>query len=119
MHQRYPSQDLTDSLEGYLWDFEQLALKYSLPKVTAALAALRIRPGQSFFPRPDEVAGEIERQDDERGRAAELAKAERKRASDIEEFWKWAPEWMQVTGYDEAELLSRFPSYRGTKPEAA
>jgi hypothetical protein len=26
---------------------------------------------------------------------------------------------MQVTGYDEAELLSRFPSYRGTKPEAA
>jgi hypothetical protein len=37
-----------------------LALKYSLPKVKDALAVLRIKAGQKFFPRPDEVADEIE-----------------------------------------------------------
>ena len=43
-------------------DLEQLALKYSLPKVRKALEAMRITPGQRFFPRPDEVAEEIENQ---------------------------------------------------------
>lgn len=60
MLQRYPSQDLTDSVEGLTRDYEALALKYSLPKVEKALASLRIKPGQAFFPRPDEVADEIE-----------------------------------------------------------
>ena len=64
MVKRYPSQDLADSIEGYLFDFQQLALKYSLPQVEEALGVLRIKPGQSFFPRPDEVATEIERQRD-------------------------------------------------------
>jgi hypothetical protein len=44
----------------YQEDLEQLALKYSLRKVLKALRALRIKAGQSFFPRPDEVAQEIE-----------------------------------------------------------
>jgi hypothetical protein len=35
---------------------------------------------------------------------------------DIWEFWQTAAEWMQETGNDEAELLRRFPSYRGTRP---
>lgn len=59
---RYPSQDQAESIEQYFQDFEALALKYSLPKVEKALAALRIKPGQAFFPRPDEVADEIENQ---------------------------------------------------------
>jgi hypothetical protein len=59
---RYPSQDQEQSIEVYLADFERLALKYSLRKVQNALAALRIRAGQKFFPRPDEVAQEIEDQ---------------------------------------------------------
>jgi len=59
---RYPSQDLTDSVGEIMQDLEQLALKYSLPKVRKALEALRIKPGQAFFPRPDEVAEEIESQ---------------------------------------------------------
>ena len=116
MRQRYPSQDLTDSLEGYLWDFEQLALRYSLPKVTAALAELRLTPGQSFFPRPDEVAGEIERQQEARNRSADASRQQQMRATAVAEFWAWAPGWMEMTGNDEEELLNRFPSYRGTKP---
>jgi hypothetical protein len=52
---------------------------------------LRISPKQKFFPLPNEVAAEID------------------------EFWRWAPEWMAITGCDEAELLSRFPSFKGTK----
>ena len=39
-----------------------------------------------------------------------------RRLNDIAEFWKWAPEWMERTGYDEEELLKRFPSFKGTKP---
>jgi hypothetical protein len=58
--QRYPSQDQEYSIEVYHKDFEVLALKYSLPKVKKALEALRIKPGQNFFPKPDEVAEEIE-----------------------------------------------------------
>ncbi|HEV2133774.1 MAG TPA: hypothetical protein VGR47_05880 [Terracidiphilus sp.] len=115
MAQRYPAQDLSDSLESYLWDFEQLALKYSLPTVREALAALRIRPGRSFFPRPDEVAEEIEEQ---RAAATVRKDAERRaerRKKEIEEFWLWAPEWMEMTGKSEEELLKRFPSYKGTK----
>lgn len=115
MAQRYPSQDLEDSIEGYLWDFQQLALKYSLSKVMAAAAELRLKPGQIFFPRPDEVAGEIERQQDERNRAADTARQRQSRATDIAEFWQWAPEWMARTGNSEEELLRRFPSFRGTK----
>ena len=60
--QAYPSQDLADSLEMTARDYEALVLKYSLPKVEKALAALRIKPGQAFFPRPHEVAEEIENQ---------------------------------------------------------
>ena len=66
MAQRYPSQDLEQSLEGYIADLEQLALKYSLRKVQSALAELRISPGQKFFPRPDEVATVIEEQRERR-----------------------------------------------------
>ena len=72
MQTRYPSQDMEQSIEGYLADFEQLALKYSLRKVQTALAALRIKPGQAFFPRPDEVASEIEDQRERNLQAAQM-----------------------------------------------
>lgn len=115
MAQRYPSQDLSDSLEGYLADFEQLAVMHTLPAVQEALAALRIRPGQSFFPRPDEVATEIEKQRDRQAleHAAEIQ--QQRRANEITAFWEWAPWWMEQTGNDEAELLRRFPSMKGTR----
>jgi hypothetical protein len=59
---RYPNQDLTTTLDEYMADLERLALKYSLQKVEDAIAALRIDPDQRFFPSPNEVAAEIERQ---------------------------------------------------------
>lgn len=59
---RWPNQDTAESMEEYLADFERLSLKYSLQSVEAALEELRIDPEQQFFPRPDEVASEIERQ---------------------------------------------------------
>jgi len=59
---RYPSQDHEESIAVYFQDLEQLALKYSVRKVQAALTELRIAPGQKFFPRPDEVAEVIEAQ---------------------------------------------------------
>jgi hypothetical protein len=120
MAQRYPSQDLTDSLEGYLADYEQLTLKYSLPKVQAALAALRIDPKQAFFPRPDEVAAQIEAA--ENARAAEYQRRATQRMLDNlqEQFWEWVdfqltlPEWQ---GKSEQELLDsiKAPGYTGLK----
>lgn len=112
---RYPSQDQGESIEAYQVDLEALAVKCSLPRVVAALRELRIRPGQTFFPRPDEVATEIERQQEGERFAAEKRAAANRRQREIEEFWAWAPEWMERTGNDEAELLRRFPSYRGTR----
>ncbi|MFP5276956.1 MAG: hypothetical protein ACLGPM_07565 [Acidobacteriota bacterium] len=84
--------------------------------VVAALRELRIRPGQAFFPRPDEVAAEIERQAEARRREAEISRQSAARRQEIADFWAWAHDWMEDTGNDEAELLRRFPSYRGTKP---
>lgn len=103
--QRYPSQDVEESLTGYLWDFERLAIRYSTQEVIAALAELRITPGQTFFPRPDEVAGEIEHQrnhrytDQERKSASmrqETRKAERARLMSTDEVsWR-----IEHFGYD-------------------
>ena len=115
---RYPNQDMTESMEGYLQDFEQVALKYSLPRFRDALAALRIKPGQGFFPRPDEVAAEIEAGMDARRAVQDRERQARRRATEVEEFWQWAPEWMEFTGNTEEELLRRFPSFQGTKPDA-
>jgi hypothetical protein len=76
-------------MEGYLWDFEQLALRYSLNEVRAALAEYRITPGARFFPRPDEIASAIvERRDThvlERQWASEAAE----RIRENRERWDW------------------------------
>lgn len=58
---RYPHQDVSESIEEFMKDLEQLALRYSLQSVEDAVAALRVDPVQEFFPRPDEVAAEMRR----------------------------------------------------------
>lgn len=80
---RYPSQDLTDSVGVIMQDLEQLALKYSLPRVRKALEALRIKAGQKFFPRPDEVAEEIEEQ-----RERNLQDAMRRDGDRWTQYWR-------------------------------
>ena len=59
---RYPSQDQQESIGEFFADFEQLAIQKGMRRVIDAVNALRINPDQRFFPRPDEVAREINRQ---------------------------------------------------------
>lgn len=120
MVQRYPSQDTEVSLEGYLTDFEQLALKHSLAHVKQALMELRIRPNQQFFPRPDEVAAEIDRQ-----REAKAHEVSRKEMQAVTErydadFWGWVDSRMQdpdTAGMTEQQFLDgiKQPGYTGRR----
>lgn len=119
MQTRYPSQDLEEATEGYLSDYEQLCLRYSLRAVRDALAELRISPRQRFFPRPDEVAEVLKVMRDEEQSQFAAQRQQEARQRKIAEFWPWAEEWMRDTGNDEVELLRRFPSMRGTKPGAS
>lgn len=89
MADRYPAQDLRDSMEGYMWDFEQLALKFSLAEVRTALAELRIRAGQKFFPRPDEVAEVIECRREEQIQARRRQREREQRLEMDRERWEW------------------------------
>lgn len=117
MQAHYPHQEFaTETIEGYLFDFERLAVLYGIQLVEVALLNLRIRPGVRFFPHPSEVAEEIEVQrDKERAHRVRIAQeAERQRK--IREFWIWGEQWMRDTGSDEAELLRRYPTFKGTKP---
>ena len=106
---RWPNQDTAESMEEYLADFEQLALKYSLQKIEVALKALRIDPQQQFFPKPDEVAGEIERQENKRnGENARLSTAKildemaRERAKHAQFMREW-----QESGLSLAEFFTQ------------
>jgi len=123
--QRYATQDLSDSIEGLIYDFEQIAVRYSFKEMCDTLRALRIAPGQKFFPRPDEVTEAIERA---RERAATIA-AEKRAKSQIDEweqsFWQWVDDRMSEpanAGKSEQEFLDsvKTPGYTGRKarPEA-
>jgi hypothetical protein len=121
MAQSYPAQDLSVCLEGYLWDYERLCLRYSMTRVMLALAELRIRPGQKFFPQPHEVAEEIERQ-----KAAKLAMASVKDGDEYSRqanahFWLWVEDRMAATGQTEQQVLDnvRTPGFTGRKQRAA
>jgi hypothetical protein len=76
MLRRWPAQDMQDSIGEYTTDLEQLAIREGLPRVVEAVEALRISPGQKFFPRPDEVADEIDRQRSKRQASASVRRAQ-------------------------------------------
>ena len=101
-----------------------MSLNYSLPNVRAALAELRIKPGQSFFPRPDEVAAELERQAD--AESAVKAKKHSRRLLDEMEvtFWAWVDCRMgdeDTAGMTEQQFLAtiKTPGYTGRKARDA
>jgi hypothetical protein len=110
MQVRYPSQDQEETTEGFLADFEQLALRYSLREVREALAELRIKPGQKFFPRPDEVAEEIvllrERRTQEALRSGGWAREwrEHMRAIEAERATPEYQEWLASLGKPVAKV---------------
>jgi hypothetical protein len=70
---RYPAVDQQSSVREYLADFEKLAIRSSLESVIEAFEELRINPAQEFFPKPDEVAREIQRQRDLKAEDIRLA----------------------------------------------
>lgn len=57
---RYPHQDMSAAAQNYLFDYGRLMEIYGLQSVKTALLNLRIKPGQRFFPTPDEAAEELE-----------------------------------------------------------
>lgn len=56
---RWPVEENGESIEEYMADWEQLAIKHGIGKVEEAIQELRVDPDQRFFPRPDEVAAKM------------------------------------------------------------
>lgn len=76
-------------------------------------ARTRRAEGEKAWPALGDLVEPLERIREQRG---EQRRQAARREREIAEFWKTAPEWMAITGVDEAELLRRFPSFAGTKP---
>lgn len=120
MQAYYPHQEFNEqTVQGFMFDLERLAVIHGIEVLKVALLNLRIKPGQKFFPHPSEVAEEIEVIEQKAREARNAERARERRRKEIQEFWEWAPHWIEKTGYDEAELLNRFPRFRGTKPNEA
>ena len=117
MARRYPSQDMQDAMTEYLADYEALAVKYSLRSVEEALGNLRIDPEQSFFPRPDEVAEEIELMAEVKTREAEERRHAAERVEREADFWRHVEFRMEAEGLSEQQVLDtiRTPGYVGRK----
>lgn len=95
-------------MEEYLADFEKLALKYSVLKIEQALDSLRIKAGQKFFPKPDEVAEEIELKREQGIYAADNAAAIHRREREQAEYARNAP-WRQrliASGMTASEFIA-------------
>ncbi len=81
MQDHYPSQEFgPDTVKGYLFDFERLAVKHGLSRFERVMLDFRIRPGQRFFPHPSEVAEALEslvhrEREEERLRATKFVRA--------------------------------------------
>jgi hypothetical protein len=61
MQAYYPHQEFAgDTVKGYLFDLERLAVIYGLDRLQTVLLNIRIKPGQKFFPHPSEVSEALE-----------------------------------------------------------
>jgi hypothetical protein len=61
MQAYYPHQEfLQETVEGYQFDMERLAVKFGIHQVREVLLDLRLRAGQRFFPHPVQVLEELE-----------------------------------------------------------
>jgi hypothetical protein len=109
MQAYYPHQEFGDeTVRGYMFDLERLAVIHGVDVLRAALLNLRIRPGQKFFPHPSEVAEEIERAIDRQNRDRD-AKQTRLRLDEQERrFWAWVDSRLQdpdTAGMTEQQFL--------------
>jgi len=76
MARRWP-QEIEDSVGAYYVDMKQLVLREGLETVSLAVSDLRVEPGQKFFPRPDEIAHQIEKLRAKREAQADVNRANR------------------------------------------
>lgn len=81
--------------------------------VVDKVARRRRGEGEKSWPELGELVEPLERMRDRRRQAKQ--QDEQKRTM-IAEFWSLVPEWMEITGQSEAEILERWPSFKGTKP---
>ena len=57
----YPHQEfLQETVDGFEFDMERLALRFGMLPLREVLLGLRLREGQKFFPHPTEVLEELE-----------------------------------------------------------
>jgi hypothetical protein len=80
--------------------------------VVRKLATRARAEGETAFPALGELMDPL--QNIRRKRMAEQ-KRQQERAAEIEQFWKMMPEWMEITGQTEEEILERWPGFKGTK----
>jgi len=107
--------------------WKPVLLRFEQPEVRAALEAwwndteplqgnLLGKVRGSTMPGPADLKARVLAAHEKR---RENSAAYLKRQAEIVEFWRWVEERKDHYGETEAELLERFPSYRGTKPEVA
>jgi hypothetical protein len=92
----------------------EAALRKHCADTTPTLAG---RVKGAFMPDAAELLAIAEEIVYQRSDGARAERARERRRAEIEEFWKWAAEWMEDTGNGEEELLNRFPKFRGTRPQ--
>jgi len=93
MERRWPAQELADSMDAFMTDMEELARRHGLQYVQLAVMALRVSPEQKFFPRPDEIAAEMDRQRTLRGAHMDVKRAE----SYLAELAEWKRQWQAAS----------------------
>lgn len=78
MQAYYPHQEFADdTIQGYMFDFERLAVIHGIGRLRAAFLNIRIMPGRKFFPHPVDVAEEIEAIDARERRKAQIESGNR------------------------------------------
>jgi hypothetical protein len=61
MQAYYPHQEFgPDTVDGFLFDLERLAVMYGIDRLEKVLLNIRIKPGHIFFPHPSEVSQALE-----------------------------------------------------------
>ena len=103
------------ALMGYPHAEAKAALEAWWLQTAPAQGSLIDGPKGSTMPTPAHLRALIQAA---RAKAAEQTVQAIKRRQEVEEFWAWVAERVTETGETEEQILERFPSFRGTKPEA-
>ena len=103
------------ALLGYPHAEAKAALEAWWLQTAPAKGSLIDRPKGATMPTPADLRALIQAS---RAKAAEQTVQAIKRRQEVAEFWAWVDERVAETGETEEQILERFPSFRGTKPEA-